>query len=215
MKKRNVLILIIILFVFIIGGIVVFYNHNNKINCSKDALKFKQNYEKYNGNMIKYNNKSYKLRNLDISKDNPIIYLKKSDVVKRLKKGTEVVLFGNESDLFTREAIPVLFDVANEFDCDIVYYYDSNNISKDNELYKEVINIIGNKRKDTVSKYFTTPVLIFIKEGKIVDYHEGLVDSYDDYTKSLSENQKRELARIYRNRFNSINNGVCERKQQC
>lgn len=52
--------------------------------------------------MIKYNNKSYKLRNLDISKDNPIIYLKKSDVVERLRKGTEVVLFGNESDLFTR-----------------------------------------------------------------------------------------------------------------
>ena len=50
--------------VFIIGGIVVFYNHNNKVNCSKDALKFKQNYEKYNGNMIKYNNKSYKLRNV-------------------------------------------------------------------------------------------------------------------------------------------------------
>ena len=58
-KKRNILILIILLFVFIIGGIVVFYNHNNKVNCSKDALKFKQNYEKYNGNMIKYNNKSY------------------------------------------------------------------------------------------------------------------------------------------------------------
>ena len=45
-----------------------------------------------------------------------------------------------------------------------------------------------------------------------MDYHEGLVDSYDDYTKSLSENQKRELARIYRNGFNSINNGVCEKE---
>ena len=55
MKKRNILILIILLFVFIMGSIVVFYNHNNKVNCSKDALKFKQNYEKYNGNVLKFN----------------------------------------------------------------------------------------------------------------------------------------------------------------
>lgn len=228
MNKKNTIIVSSVLMVALIALsiLTVLNRDDNGDNCSKDALKFKEEYESKNGDIVRYDDKDYKLRTLNISKNNPVIYLKENEIVDKITSSTGVIYFGSSDDLLSREAVPVLLNVASEFDCDVIYYYDITLLSDEYEkgvneekinLYKSIVNSLGDKvdfSNEESLKKLVVPVVIFIKEGKITEAHSGLVKSYSP-GKSLNTEQERQLSRMYRNGFNSINNGVCEKQQQC
>ena len=127
MKKKILLILII--FVLLIG-------------CTKkeqtDALKFKEEYEKYNDSKIK----------LEISEENIIKYATNEEINNIIKNKSGVIFIGNPKDNLSRVAIKYLLEASESTDLKNIYYI--NNISE--------IEGIENKQ---------IPIVIYVLDGKV------------------------------------------------
>ncbi len=220
MKK---VVTIVSVFLLLVGISLIFLfvgkDEKEDVKCTKDAKKFKEEYEELVGEKVTIDNKKYSLRKVDIVTNNPISYIKKEEVVDKLTKGTGVIFFGSSADLFSREAVPVLLTVGNEFDCKIIYYYDVSKVnnSEDETLFKQIKDVLADKFNQLYgdSEKLVMPTVLFIKDGKIKKYHVGLVDSYISYDKKLSDKQVDELSKIYRNGFKAIDSEVCDIQQQC
>ena len=101
--------LIIIIFLLIITG------------CrTSDSVLFKLEFEKYN-------NSNY--TNLSIPSNNPFVYIKDVDLVKKIEnKDDMVVLFGYSKSNDTRNIIDSLINTCNKYKIDKIYYLDILNI---------------------------------------------------------------------------------------
>jgi len=116
--------LIIIIFLLIITG------------CrTSDSVLFKLEYEKYN-------NSNY--TNLSIPSNNPFVYIKDVDLVKKIEnKDDMVVLFGYSKSNDTRNIIDSLINTCNKYKIDKIYYLDILNIRDLKEI--EDGNIVTKK----------------------------------------------------------------------
>ena len=136
MKKKILLILII--FVLLIG-------------CTKkeqtDALKFKEEYEKYNDSKIK----------LEISEENIIKYATNEEINNIIKNKSGVIFICNPKDNLSRVAIKYLLEASESTDLKNIYYI--NNISE--------IEGIENKQ---------IPIVIYVLDGKVVSTHNGTIE---------------------------------------
>ncbi len=98
-----------------------------------DAQKFKREYESLNGQVNEKNNKEYS--SLSIEKDNPIVYLKADELVKKIDKGeTFIVYFGFAECPWCRSVLGSLLRVAKDLKLDKIYYVDVQNIRDVKEL---------------------------------------------------------------------------------
>ncbi|MBR4618782.1 MAG: hypothetical protein IKO49_05710 [Bacilli bacterium] len=205
MKKR-IIIGIIILIVGVVGIISGIKIANKEKECNQSALKFKKEYESYNNEEIKYQNKKYKLSKLTISDNNPMKSLNEKEIINKLTNTTGVIMFTSPIDYISREMIKVLLEIAPSFDCDTIYYYDIDELNNE-ELVNEI------KKKLDVEN-LVNGTIIFVKEGKVSQLQVGITKEYK-YGKKISETQKKELSRTLKNGFNSISGGMCEREKQC
>ena len=153
MKKKVVIIVIVIL---ILLGSIITYNIIKERNT--DAYKFKVEYESLN-NSKNENNKKYNAINID--KHNPIKYINAKEAIDIIKNKTGIIYFGANWCPWCRNAVPVLFDVAKDYEYKTIYY----------------LNM------DTVKNKFE------IKNGKLVKtvkekkYYYELLDSLDGHLK--------------------------------
>ena len=135
MNKK--LLLITIIFVLLIG-------------CTKkeqsDAIKFKEEYEKYNNTKIK----------LNISEDNIIKYATKKEIKEIIKNKSGVIFIGEPQDNLSRVAIKCLLNASESTDLQQIYY------TKDTTNIEEIENT-------------KTPIVIYVLEGKIVSTHNGTI----------------------------------------
>lgn len=135
MNKK--LLLITIIFVLLIG-------------CTKkeqtDAIKFKEEYEKYNNTKIK----------LNISEDNIIKYATKKEIKEIIKNKSGVIFIGDPKDNQSRVAIKCLLNASESTDLQQIYY------TKDTTDIEEIENT-------------KTPIVIYVLEGKIVSTHNGTI----------------------------------------
>lgn len=216
-------------------GIILFglnfcFNNKQKEDKSEtitDAEKFKSEYESLNG---KSNDLDRIYPTITIDKNNPIKYLTNTQVIKVIKEGSGIIYFGYPECPWCRSALPALLDVAKEKNINQIYYYNPINdrdekilnedgtISVKNEgteTYKKLLVLLNDYLdsykglNDETIKRLYVPFVLFVQNGKVVDYHSVTVKSQTDPYVQLSEDQYKELKNIYFNGTNKVYNDEC------
>lgn len=188
MKKKILLIL------FIVVGTVGVVTYNVKGKELDDAMKFKKEYESFNGKKNDY----FKYRNLSISEKNPFVYTTAEDIVKKIeKKETFIVYFGDSECPWCRSVIEQAVKSANDNNVNKIYYvkiWDGFH----NEKLRDVYELEGDKpvlkSKGTDAYY------------KLLNYFGDLLEDYtltDESGNSVNVGEKR----IFAPNFILVENG--------
>ena len=99
-------------------------------NKESDAIRFKKEYESLNS---KKSASGHKIKNIKISKKNPIKYSNYDEVIDVIKNKTGVIYLGYPECPWCRTALPVLLEAANDYKIDTIYYI---NIKDDRDYYE-------------------------------------------------------------------------------
>lgn len=147
MKKRNLIIILVLLFI-VLGGILLFV-FNNKMS---DAERFSEEYT-------------------EVGEDNVFVYRTSDEVIKMLKHGTGVLYLGFPECPWCQTYVKYLNEVANEVGVDKIYYY---NILEDRtnntDVYKEIVSLLGDTLQydDEGNLRVFVPNVSFHVDGKII-----------------------------------------------
>lgn len=199
---------------------------DEKTNTNTDAVKFKEEYEILNGSEA---NNGYTYPKVALEDNNPFVYSSVNDAIKVLENGTGIIYFGYASCPWCRNAVNVLQHVnASE-----ILYVD---MSDQRDAY-EVIDGVLTKTKDGTDGYYKllelldsvledyivdgvstgekrmyVPLVVGIKEGEIVGFHEATVDLNDGQTayNALTSSQQEELKDVYDEIASKVNTNVCD-----
>lgn len=196
MNKKKLMVVIDILLGVILVGVMTFGIYQY---LKSDGEKFKAEYEALNNENV----------NINISKNNPIKYVTLDEVFDIIQNKTGVIYFGFPGCPWCRNMIPVLFEVAKNNNIDTIYYFNPRNVKKsDNDEYNKLKEILNEYlfEDENGQKVLYVPDVYFIKDGKIVGHHLGTVDSQEDPTISLTEEEKNELLDIFNELFEKIRN---------
>lgn len=196
MNKKKLMVVIDILLGVILVGVMTFGIYQY---LKSDGEKFKAEYEALNNENV----------NINISKNNPIKYVTLDEVFDIIQNKTGVIYFGFPGCPWCRNMIPVLFEAAKNNNIDTIYYFNPRDIRKsDNEDYNKLKEILNEylSEDENGQKVLYVPDVYFIKDGKIVGHHLGTVDSQEDPTISLTEEEKNELLDIFNELFEKIRN---------
>lgn len=218
MKKILIIIAIIIL-------IIISFFLNNKT----DAIKFKYEYEAFNRMLNPEGTRGYSV--LNISKTNTVRYTPEEEIINIIKRGTGIIYFGFPNCPWCRTAVPILTEVAEEKNIVINYlnildirssymlenetkakmkYVGTDNYYIFLELLDSYLddysltNKSGEKIK-TGEKRLLAPTVVFVKDGEILGFHVGTIESQKDAYLELTKEQKEELKNIYLENINKIN----------
>lgn len=233
MKKGSMIIIIIVFLFSIFMGYRYF--EDKKETTSKDAVTFKKEYEALNNRVNPNNNKLYP--EVSISNDNPVKYSSYDEIFEVLKSGTGVIYFGFPECPWARNLVPVMLSAAKEVEIDTIYYLnikDDRDVLMLNENGDIVTEKEGNKKYfelvekldsilddyiltdndgksvSTGKKRIYTPLLIFVKNGKIIAHHTYTVDSQTDPYVALNDRQSEELLLKLINYMSKISASVCD-----
>lgn len=231
MKKRSILVVIALVLLLIITGCD--YEKKDK---TSDALKFKNEYESLNGEKV--GNTSYKVRELNIPEDNPIVYADANDIITMMDNNdTFVVYFGFNSCPWCRSVLPTLLEVCDDENIDRIYYVDVKEIrdqmdvnddgevvlvKEGSEGYIGLLNRLDNvlddytleykgKEVSTGEKRIYAPNVVSIVNGEAKELETGISDELVDPFMELTDDIKND---IY-NKFKCSIKCVLENKNSC
>lgn len=222
--------LFIVIFLIILGVILFRLFDKPKsgepvYTITNDSLLFKSEYEKLNGVKDKDKQEYF---NLNIPSYSPIVYASYDDVFKILDE-TGIIYLGYPECPWCRNLIPVLISSAVENNIKEIFYLnikdDRNNLTlnKNNKIitkkkgkpeYLELVDALYNyldsykELNDDSIKRIYVPLVIFVKNGKIIGLQQSL-SSYCDrvgsnaYT-SMNALEKQELKDIFTSYFKKI-----------
>ncbi len=196
---------------------------------SKDALKFKEEYESLNGETNK-NNKEYRV--ITIDKNNPFIYMNLKDINKKVeKKETFLVYFGANWCPWCRSLLPTAIEEAHKKGIKKIYYvnvrpstdekddirdiYDVDDNNKiflsheGTEDYHKFLEIAAPVLKDYSShgvevkdkKRVGAPNFIIFKKGKPILMDEGTSDKLTDPYMELTDDIINDMVKIFDNLY--------------
>ena len=204
MKKKIILIIVLLIGIISITG------------CEKkeltDAEKFKEEYESLNNKTI---NKK-KVRNISISKENPIIYKEAKDIIEMMdSKKTFIVYFGFNDCPWCRSMVETMLKVAKDYNIDEIYYVDIKDIRDEKEIdkdgnitttkegtkaYKELLNRLDNLLEeymiDDISmeeKRINEPTVIAIANGTPLEMTNGISDDQTDPNAKITDKMKKAM----------------------
>lgn len=132
MKKKLMLIIGLILVIASVVYLVVINTDKENNESVTDAEKFKTEYEALNGVL----NEKYNVvtREIDIPKDNPIVYISPEDLINKMDaKESFVVYFGFANCPWCRSVVETMFKVAKDYKINRIYYVDVSTIR---DVYK-------------------------------------------------------------------------------
>jgi len=90
-----------------------------------DAVKFKEEYEEYNGKDSGYGSE---YQTLEISENNPIKYSTEEEIINIMKNGTGIIYLGFPNCPWCRSMLPTLFEVASDYNIETIYYLNMTNV---------------------------------------------------------------------------------------
>lgn len=215
-NKYKTILMILSLGVVLIFSCFLFLKENKKeddISKNNDALKIKEEYEKLNDTYA-YGNLKYP--KVSLEEDNPFVYVDEKKIVETLESGTGLIYLGFPKCPWCRNAINVLQYV----NIDEILYLD---MTDKRDTY-EMVNGTLTKTKDASKEYYKmlelldsilmdyevdnvkvgekriyVPIVIAVKDGKIVGHHTDTVEldinqnAYD----LLNKKQQSDLKVIY------------------
>lgn len=191
MKKKVFLILILFIGLFVTGC-----SANNK-----DALKFKEEYEKINGDKTSYSDNKY--RTLKIDKNNPYVYSSAKEILEKINnKETFYVYFGSSYCPWCRSVIEKSIESAQKNNIKKIYYVDIWN-GFHNEILRDTYKLNdkneAEKEKDGTKEYY-----------KLLEKFDKLLE---DYTLTTDDGEEVKVGekRIFAPDFIYVENGVAKR----
>ena len=198
--------------------------------CSKektDPLKFKEEYEVLNDEDSGYG----KYTIIEIPEDNAIVYSNVGEILSLLENGTGVIYFGFPECPWCRSAIAPLLNTADMVGIDKIYYFNAKEIRDQKKLdeegkvvvekegseeYYDLLKALGDSvsvyeglNDDSIKRLYF-PTVVFVKEGEIIGYHEGTVESQENPMILLNKEQEKELSDIYANYMHKMLGDVCD-----
>ena len=207
MKKYISIILVLVLSLLVVGC----------SNEKTDAMKFKEEYESVNNKVNEHTKKEN--RELNIPKNNPIVYATAEDIVKRIdNKETFIVYFGCAECPWCRSVIEQLLKVAEEKKVEKIYYVDVLNIRDVREIAEDgtiTTTTEGSKgymdlltRLDSVLADYTltdeneeevsaeekriyAPNVVAISRGEAIQLETGISPKLTDPYSKLTDNIKK------------------------
>lgn len=143
-----------------------------------DGEKFKQDYEKLNGQT---NDNGRKYRTIEIDKNNPFVYVSLDEVLKKMDdKESFIVYFGANWCPWCRSILPTVIETAREKRIEKILYVD---VRLDNDIEKDIRDIYSVNESGQVylSHEGTEAYHDFIRraEGVLADYATGEIETLD------------------------------------
>ena len=202
--------------VFLLMGVISLSVYDMKVKNINDSLKFKEEYEGFNGEKNDY----FEYRNLSITEKNPIIYSSAEEIVQKIENNeTFIVYFGDPECPWCRSVIEQAINLANENGISKIYYVRiwngfHNEILRDvYELDKEspVLKVKGSVSYYKLLKYFDkllkdytltnkdnktiqvnekrifAPSFIYVKDGNPLQLVDGISKKQESYNSTLTE----------------------------
>lgn len=228
MKTKIELFILVIVFLLSSYLIYTFVDSDTKNIITNEEVRFKEEYEKLNG---VYNEKtgSY-YSNVQILENSNVEYKNAEEIIDILKSGTGIIYFGFPECPWCRNIIPLLVDVVSEYNTTFYYFNgsdirdikhldDNGNIIVDKEgtkEYYEILSLLGeftseyNGLNDNNIKRLYFPTIVFVKEGKIIGFHEGTIESQTNPYKELTVEQKEQITTILETALTKTYNNVCD-----
>lgn len=110
-----------------------------------------------------------------VSQNNKFKYIKSSDVLDILTNKSGVILMGFSSNEWMQYYVRYLNEVVMDNKIQTIYYYDlledrvkkTKNFTQIEDLMKDYL-----KQTDDGKEYLFTPALVFVKDGKIINYDD-------------------------------------------
>ena len=238
-KDQKTLILIIaIIAIFATAFGIYAYKHKGKGNCNikeTDAVKFKKEYEAYNGK--KYDNTDIEYFTVNLSNKNIFKYASSKKVIDLLNSGTGIIYFGFPQCPWCRTLVPYLEEIAIKNGISEIYYLnildirdsytvEDKKVIVDKEGTKDYYKILklldkylekfyvkddNGKKYDTGVKRLYAPTVVVVKKGKVVAFHEGTVDTQEKFV-PLTEKEENELKKTLNEKISLISNVICTEK---
>ena len=204
MKKFIKIVLIVLLLIGITG-------------CGQeketDALKFKKEYENYNGKVNERNQKEY--RSISIEEENPIVYATAKDIsLKMDRKESFYVYFGFSTCPWCRSMIENMLKAAKEHEIGTIYYVDvleirdTKIVNAEGEIeltregdpfYMKLLDQMKNVLSDyslsdadgnpveVGEKRIYAPNVVAVVDGEAIEMTEGIADTLEDPYSELTE----------------------------
>lgn len=232
MRKENILRVAIIMVCVLIGLVAIAVSlKDKKETLNSDAMKFKEEYESYNNQ--ENSSKTAKYLAVTIPEKNPMKYASLEEVMNVLDHGTAILYFGRPTCPWCRNAVPILIEAAIQEKISTIYYFDMDQIKNDwavvdgevvktkeekegyYELLKAMDEYLDNYTVqdaegniyDVGEKRVYVPMVVCVKEGKIMDAHVGTVDLKEGQTAydPLTSSQHDELFQLYVDYMKEVN----------
>lgn len=232
MKNLKIIILMLLTILLITGC----------FNKSNDALKFKEEYEVLNGNVIENSDKI--IRTITIDKNNPFIYKTAEDIVKSMENNESfLVYFGFATCPWCRSVVSTLTKSAKDLELDKIYYVDvlkirsklsmdeSGNIKTEKEGtkdYYKLLELMDSVLSDYTStdlngnkvsmgeKRIYAPNVVSVVEGKAVKMETGISDKLTDPYMKLTEEIEKDTYKMFKSLIKIVKNDTtCELDEKC
>lgn len=171
--KKYLKYIVILLFILLIIGVIYYKNSSNNFS---------------------------KLYNVD--KNHIFEKISPKAAVDLIKNKTGIIYLGYPDCPWCQKLVPLLNESAKENVVEKIYYIDDfysmrpdkNENPTNEEEYNELVKLLGSEiveLKSDENEYdiIRVPVVLFVKNGKIVDYHKGTYDGHELKTKK-DENGK-------------------------
>ena len=133
-----------------------------------------------------------------------------SDVLKMIEsKRTAVIYIGRPTCPWCQDAVPVLNEIAKEYDMDIHYVFtrsDYNQSDAGQQAKDELILYMHDylNENDEGEKALFVPDVLFIKNGEIAGNHINTVEGYQPSEREMNDEEIEQLKSIYRSYFERI-----------
>ena len=202
-----------------------------------DSKKFKEDYESLNGTK---NSSDKEYPTVNLKENNPVIIKTDEEILDIFENGTGVIYFGFNSCPWCRSMVETLINTFDDLKLENLYYVDIKDIrdtyevkkkkltqtKKGTESYYKILDYLvdylsdykiesAGKEYDTKEKRLYAPTVVAIKNGKIVGFHEGTVDSQEDPYLGLNDDEKKELKAIFEEEFADLVNKTCDDERGC
>lgn len=241
MKKGRKIILAGILALCIMFTVIAITKKNDNIN--KDAIKFKEDYEAYNG---KKNQNDKEYRSVNIDKNNPFIYKTEDEIATMIEnKETFIVYFGFNTCPWCRSVIETLIEVSKKENINKIYYVnvrpngedirDTITVKEDGTYekakegtkgYNKLLNLLNNvlsdynlkdsegNKIDVLEKRIYAPNVISIVKGKATKLETGISEKQVDAYQDLTDEMKNETYSKFESVLKQIKTS-CDEKEPC